>query len=108
MSDDLTCPVCRTDEHLSGRPVDAGIEVTCEACGASWIRDGRPRCPTCDSTDVVPAAQAVWEKARGTQLSITSVRVVHLCPTCDPDRLRRWASSGTPLPPEENPAEGMR
>ena len=50
----------------------------------------------------------MWEKARGTQLSITSLQIIHLCPTCDPERVRIWWDSGTPLPPRENPAEGMR
>lgn len=108
MSNDLTCPTCRTDEHLRGSEVGGTIRVTCDACGLSWDRDHSPRCPTCGATNVVQAAQAVWEKSRGTQLSITSVQVIHLCRTCDPDLLRIWWDSGTPLPPRENPAAGMR
>ena len=74
----------------------------------SWDRDLTPRCPTCGSTDVWATAQAVWEKARGSQLSIVSVRPVNVCPTCEPETARRVMNSNTPLPPDHNPAEGMR
>ena len=50
--------------------------------------------------------QAVWEKSRGTQLSIVAMTTVYLCPDCDHDRLRRFLDSGTPLPPPDNPAGG--
>ncbi len=108
MNDDLTCPTCNDDDHLTGTEVDGAITITCGRCGLSWVRNLAPVCPTCGSYDVVRAAQAVWEKSRGTQLSITSVTTIYLCPTCDPDRLRRWWDSGTPLPPKENPAAGLR
>lgn len=108
MEDDLRCPTCATDEHLRGERDEDVIHITCDGCGASWDRDLRPRCPTCERTDVYAAAQAVWEKARGSQLSIVSVRTVYLCPDCDPDRYQRVRESNTPLPPEENPAAGMR
>jgi hypothetical protein len=107
-ADDLVCPTCKDDDHLSGTAVDGIIEISCDRCGLAWQRDLAPRCPTCGSGDVVQAAQAVREKSRGTHLSITSIKVVLLCPTCDPARLRRWWDSRTPPPPKENPAAGMR
>jgi predicted RNA-binding Zn-ribbon protein involved in translation (DUF1610 family) len=106
---ELTCPTCGTDEHLSGeRRDEQTIHITCAGCGLEWDRDLNPVCPHCGNTDLWPAAQAVWEKSRGTQLSIVSVTVVHLCPDCDAAKVRRVRESNTPLPPDENPARDMR
>ncbi|MCC5950982.1 MAG: hypothetical protein JJU45_02685 [Acidimicrobiia bacterium] len=87
---------------------DDVIRITCEACDLTWDRDLTPRCPTCGTTDLRPAAQAVWEKSRGSQLSIVSVTTVHLCPVCEPERVQRVRESNTPLPPPDNPAGGMK
>jgi len=108
MGDELVCPSCGSDEHLHGEPHDGLIRITCAACALVWDRDPSPACPTCGERDVRPAPEAVWEKSRGTQLSMVSMRIVYLCPVCDADRLRRWLDSGTPLPPRDNPAAGMR
>lgn len=108
MEDDLTCPACGRDDDLSGERDGDLIHITCSACDLTWDRDLTPRCPSCGRQDVRGAAQAVWEKARGTQLSIVSVHTVYLCPDCDADKLARVRESNTPLPPVENPAEGMR
>jgi hypothetical protein len=107
-SDELTCPTCGTDEHLGGERRGELIHITCAACDLEWDRDLNPRCSQCGSTDLWPAAQAVWGKSRGTQLSIVSMTVVHLCPTCEPDKVQRVRESNTPLPPSENPADHMR
>lgn len=108
MDDELICPACATDQHLHGRRDGEVIHITCDGCGLSWDRDLTPRCPSCGRTDVHAAAQAVWEKSRGTQLSIVSVRTVYLCPDCDAEKYRRVRESNTPLPPEENPAADVR
>ena len=47
--------------------------------------------------------QSIVEKSRGTQLSIQSLRVVHLCPECDAGQLAIWNRSNTPLRPAELP-----
>ncbi|MEO1064247.1 MAG: hypothetical protein AAFZ07_22735 [Actinomycetota bacterium] len=107
MDDELICPVCEFDDELRGERDDDVIHVTCERCDVTWVRDLTPRCPTCGSTDVWATAQAVWEKARGSQLSIVSVRPVNVCPTCEPETARRVMNSNTPLPPDHNPAEGI-
>lgn len=107
MSDELVCPGCGSDDHLSGQREDDVIHITCSACDLHWDRDLSPRCGTCGNTDVRAAAQAVWEKSRGSQLSIVSVRTVYLCPDCDAERLARVRESNTPLPPDDNPAAGM-
>jgi hypothetical protein len=104
MSTEITCPTCRTDEHLHGEPAGELIRLTCDACGLSWDRDPSPTCPACGSTDVEGVAKAAWDKSRGTQLSISYLRVVYLCRTCDGELLARQRQSNTPLPPDEHPA----
>ena len=106
-ADDLACPNCGEDDELAGRktgaPDSPTITVTCGCCQLSWERDLRPRCSTCGSTDVRVALQSIVDKSRGTQLSIQSMRVSHLCPTCDPERLTDWNQTNSPLSPEELP-----
>ena len=104
---DLTCPNCGEEDNLSGHrdgePGNETITVTCGSCGLSWARDLAPRCPTCGTDDVRTALQSIVEKSRGNQLSIQSMRVVYLCPTCDPERLADWNQTNSPLSPEELP-----
>ena len=100
---DLVCAQCGEDEELRGVQVDGAITITCQRCGLIWDRDLSPRCKDCGSTDVRPAFQAILEKSRGTQLSMQSVRLIHLCPHCDPDQLRAYLRSNTPIPPDELP-----
>lgn len=100
---DIACANCGEDERLRGERIEAAITITCEVCGLVWDRDLMPRCPTCESTDVRPAFQAIVDKSRGTQLSIQSMRLVHLCPNCDAERLADYLQSNSPLPPDELP-----
>lgn len=104
---DLICARCGEDDRLRGDRNDDEdqITITCDACGLTWIRDLTPSCPTCGSTDVRPAFQAMLDKSRGTQLSIQSMRLVHLCPECDADTLAAYVKSNTPLPPDELPVD---
>lgn len=104
MSEEIVCPSCGLDDHLSGERVGDIIRITCSGCRLEWDRDPSPSCPSCGSKAVRPVPQAVWEKARGTQLSTVSQRIIYLCPDCDRDRLQRFLDSWTPLPPDENPA----
>lgn len=104
MSDALTCPSCKTDDHLAGEPHGELIRITCSACDLTWDRDPSPSCGRCGNTDVRPVPQAVVEKSRGTQLSIVAIRVVHLCPDCDAELLRKQLQTNSPLAPHENPA----
>jgi len=71
-----------------------------------WERDLTPRCPTCGRTDVHPAFEAVVEKSRGTQLSMQSARLIHLCPACDGARLADYHQTNSPLMPAELPTIG--
>ena len=103
----VDCPQCGEEEnlsgHISGEPVEEVIEVSCDSCGFSWVRDRTPTCPTCSSTDLRQAARSIVEKSRGTQLSIQSIEVIYLCPVCDVADLAAWNQSNTPLRPREMP-----
>ena len=103
----IECPGCGEDEDLAGvRQGESGdetITVTCGRCGLVWDRDLTPRCPTCGSDDVRAALRSIVDKSRGTQLSIQAMRVVHLCPTCDAERLADWNQTNSPLAPAELP-----
>ena len=104
MSDELVCPNCGLDDHLSGEPRGELIRITCSACELVWDRDPSPRCKRCGDAEVRAVPKAVWEKSRGTQLSIVALQTVYLCPACDAELLRGHLQSKTPLPPDENPA----
>ncbi len=103
----IECPGCGEDEDLSGNrrggPGNETITVTCGACELVWERDLTPRCPTCGSEDVRAALRSIVDKSRGTQLSIQSMQVVHLCRECDAEQLAVWNRSNTPLAPDELP-----
>jgi len=103
MSFVIACPHCGEDERLRGQRDGDTISVVCEACGLTWDRDLSPICDGCGSRDVRPAFQAIVEKSRGTQLSMQSLRLVHLCPDCDAEVLARYQVSNRPLPPDELP-----
>lgn len=106
-AENIVCPSCGTDEHLQGSRNGDLIRISCSACNLVWDRDPSPSCPTCGERDVRPAPEAIWGKARGTQLVVLGLRTIYLCPHCDAARLRRFLDSGTPLPPDENPAAGI-
>ena len=101
----VTCPNCDEDENLVGATVDETITITCGECGCVWDRDLTPRCKRCGGTDVREAMQAIIDKSRGTQLSIQSLRLVHLCPECDAETLAGYLQTNSPLPPDELPVD---
>lgn len=103
MSLDISCPNCGETEALQGSREGEDIVVTCETCDTRWQRDLTPTCRDCGGTDVREAVQAVVEKSRGTQLSMTSLTQVWLCPDCHPEQLKAWLLSNRPLPPDELP-----
>lgn len=103
MSLDIVCPTCGEDEDLVGSRAGETITVRCQQCNTSWDRDQQPRCKTCGRDDVREARQAIVEKSRGTQLSMTSLRPVWLCSDCDAEKLATWLLSNRPLPPDELP-----
>lgn len=99
----IACAHCGEQEELTGERNGEVIEITCGSCGLVWDRDLTPRCETCGSSDVRPAFQSIVDKSRGTQLSIQSMRLVHLCPICEPELLADYLQSNSPLPPAELP-----
>lgn len=106
MSRLVSCPRCSENEELDGTQRDGTIVITCRSCHLEWERDLTPRCGACGNTDVRPAFVAVVEKSRGTQLSMQSARLVHLCPTCDAGRLADYHQTNSPLMPSELPTVG--
>ena len=107
MADELECVNCGTDEHLAGTAVADSpvIAITCERCGLAWERDTSPACKKCGRTDVRATAAVTVDKSRGSQLSIQSIRVVYLCPACDPELLAQQLQTNSPLMPEDLPIE---
>jgi hypothetical protein len=85
---DIECATCGTDEYLRGdRLPDDTIRLTCEQCGASWVRDPRPSCPKCGGTEMEAAPRVIVEKSRGSQMSIQGVQREFLCRVCDADQI---------------------
>jgi hypothetical protein len=100
---EIVCVNCGETDELRGERTGEIIEITCESCGLVWTRDTTPTCSTCGSRDVRPAFQAIVDKSRGTQLSVQSMRLVHLCPHCEPEQLADYLKSNSPLTPKELP-----
>ncbi len=100
---DISCANCGEEENLDGERSGEIISITCGACGLVWDRDLTPTCTTCGSDEVRPAFRAIVDKSRGTQLSIQSMRLVYLCPSCEPELLANYLASKSPLPPDELP-----
>jgi len=101
---DISCPLCGTDEHLAGERHGELIRLTCSACATTWDRDPSPVCGRCGNADVVAVPKAAWDTSRGSQLSVSYITIVHLCPDCDTELLRRQRQTNSPLPPDVNPA----
>ncbi len=100
---DIACANCGEDENLDGERDGDTISITCASCGLVWDRDLTPICDTCGSDEVRKAYRAIVDKSRGTQLSIQSMRLVYLCPECEPELLADYLASKSPLPPDELP-----
>jgi len=100
---DIECPECGEADDLAGHPAGDLIHITCGACDREWDRDPSPRCPTCGGDELHDALRAIVERSRGTQLSIVSTEVVHLCGSCDAEVLARYRRGRSPLMPAELP-----
>ena len=86
---EIECARCGTDEHLRGTRLDDDtIELTCERCGSTWIRDPRPACPKCGGHEMEAAPKVIVEKSRGSQMSIQGIQREFLCRVCDDDIIR--------------------
>lgn len=104
----LVCPVCGEAEELTGQPGEDGIRITCDRCGASWLRDAAPAtCATCGGTELEHRPQPTTAYSRGTQVSIVGWRQVPLCVDCDAPMLSR-SLAGKPVPNSYRPAAMQR
>jgi hypothetical protein len=91
------CPSCGEAEALLGRRVDADIALTCERCGAEWMR-GEARCKRCGRPGGVSAQQRMTRHPRGTLLAVVGMRQVPLCRDCDDDVLEAALLKHRPVP----------
>lgn len=80
----LRCASCGETEALRGKRVDDAIEVTCERCGETWMREPGLVCPKCGRRDLDVRSVPIIERVRGTQMAIQGFRTVRRCPSCDP------------------------
>ncbi len=101
----VACPRCGECDDLVGRSVDDQIEVECQACGLTWLRNLQPQCAKCNSRDVRPAYEAVVAKSRGTQLSMQSAKLIYLCEHCDTVKLSQYLITNSPLMPDRLPTD---
>jgi hypothetical protein len=91
------CPACGEDQRLRGRPSGDDIAVTCETCGAQWLR-GATQCNSCGRTDAVVRPQVMTRHPRGNQLAIVGRRELPLCPDCDADAIAESGAGNRPVP----------
>lgn len=108
VSRQLVCPSCGEAEELTGQPSPEGIRVTCDRCGASWLRDRTSDvCATCGGTELEARPLPTTAYSRGTQVSIVGWRQVLLCVTCDAAMLSR-SLAGKLIPNTYRPAATER
>jgi len=77
--------------------VEGDIAITCERCGAQWMR-GEARCKRCGRAGGVSAPQRMTRQPRGTLLAVVGMRQVPLCRSCDADALDDALSRNQPIP----------
>ena len=107
MAIDIACPACGETEALTGARGDDSIDLTCDECGAIWIRSLAKKCDVCGGDDMQTVPLAIVERSRGTQLSILGTRPIDLCSHCDAERLRGYhANRPNPLMPDALPTVG--
>ena len=105
---EIVCPDCGEAEALRGTRMKSQINLLCEACGHTWIRDPAPSCERCGGDDMQAVPLAILEKGRGTQLSVVGTRTIHLCSVCDAATLRRYHDNRpNPLMPDDIPTAGL-
>jgi transcription elongation factor Elf1 len=77
----IACLACGEEKRLRGVRTDQGIQVTCGACGRSWLRTPYT-CPGCGAETLTDTRVPILQKARGSQQSITGYRIVKECSAC--------------------------
>ena len=99
MALEIVCPSCDSDLHLHGAPVgDGTLELTCDVCKISWMRDPRPKCPECSGDDLYHLPQVILEKSRGMQMSIQGIHLEYGCHVCQPKEVKVRGGSTHHLP----------
>lgn len=80
---EISCPSCGESERLRGHAAgDGTVALRCEACGATWDRDARPRCRLCGSDDLRYVPRPLWERGRGQQRTPAGRRDAYDCYVC--------------------------
>lgn len=94
----IRCSSCGEDEDLRPATGPEGRVIHCDHCGHSWASDGKARCATCGSDDLISRPLPLTQYSRGTQLSIVGWVNVDCCRVCDAEVLNRTMGAGGPLP----------
>ena len=79
----VRCEKCGEDGDLIGRPSGDTIEITCNRCGHSWMRDSERECAACGSRELRAFQEPLVQRARGNAYSIVGHRTIYLCERCD-------------------------
>ncbi|MEN8239643.1 MAG: hypothetical protein ABFR53_10615 [Actinomycetota bacterium] len=99
--------MCGEADALVGVRSGESIDLTCEACGAQWVRSLEKRCERCGGADIQTVPMAIVERSRGTQLSVLGTRPIDLCSNCDSAKLAKYhANRPNPLMPDALPTVG--
>jgi len=85
----VRCQQCGESEDLSGARVGNEIEITCNVCGRSWLRDAEPTCPDCGGRALRATKEPVVQRARGTAYSVVGEKTTYLCEACDAGEIAR-------------------
>jgi len=76
------CPRCGESERLRGQASGTTIDITCEACGATWQRETTRRCSSCGSENLRYTPKPLWEKGRGQQRTPAGRIDAYACNDC--------------------------
>ncbi|MEX2254372.1 MAG: hypothetical protein WEC34_02940 [Acidimicrobiia bacterium] len=90
----IRCASCGEEERLRGVRDGELLVITCEACEFTWARKPGASCMSCGSAEVLVFVDALVEKSRGTQLSVTGIGEHILCADCDAEELARHRARG--------------
>lgn len=79
----IECLKCGEKTDLDGRRIGSSIEIACNRCGHTWMRDTEPTCPKCGGDQLRPIQEPLIQRARGNAYSIVGQKTIHLCEVCD-------------------------
>lgn len=100
----VRCQQCGESDDLTGNRVGRDIEITCNRCGHSWLRDTEPVCPNCGGREVRAIKEPLIQRARGTAYSVVGQKTSYLCEVCDAEEVaRRFRGPEVERHPREDP-----